>query len=475
MDLAGYIQELHFEIHDCVRAAIAKESAASLSEIISKANGDVAYKIDAYAETIIDAYFTARPPEGGAVVVCEGLGVKTYPAMAEGQKAKYKFLIDPLDGTCEIMYDKRSCWILTGVALNRGDENTLQDVFLAVQTEVSCSNTDRSVALSACRGEGAVLTIWNVAERKRISEPAGMQCSAAHDIRHGFSVFVNFFPGTKEIISAIDERVTYRLLGKPESDSALVFTDQYISTAGQLYLLATGKYRLVADFRAYLSGLQAAKGERFSICCHPYDLATVLILSEAGGFVTDAAGHLLDFPMDLDTNCSWLGYANEKIKESAEPVLLEELEKVASSVPLERLSAQIGLVHDSEIMGAGEAEFRTSLGSGSSYVCSAAPSYGLWQKAHYHKQTTETVIVEEGMAACVELRDNECTIKLFHKGEHFIVTPFVHHNIYMFPNAITHTLYYSGTPEKDWYPSDIVEAWCKSNDPLHRFADHEVV
>jgi hypothetical protein len=30
MDLAGYIQELHFEIHDCVRAAIAKESAASL-------------------------------------------------------------------------------------------------------------------------------------------------------------------------------------------------------------------------------------------------------------------------------------------------------------------------------------------------------------------------------------------------------------------------------------------------------------
>ena len=34
------------------------------------------------------------------------------------------------------MYQKRSAWILTGVAPNRGPETSLQDIVLAMQTEI---------------------------------------------------------------------------------------------------------------------------------------------------------------------------------------------------------------------------------------------------------------------------------------------------------------------------------------------------
>ena len=44
-------------------------------------------------------------------------------------------LADPIDGTRCLMYQKRSGWILTGIAPNRGEGTVLADIELAVQTE----------------------------------------------------------------------------------------------------------------------------------------------------------------------------------------------------------------------------------------------------------------------------------------------------------------------------------------------------
>jgi len=48
-------------------------------------------------------------------------------------------LIDPIDGTRGIMYDKRAAWALAGVAPNRGPATRLSDIHLAVMTELPTS------------------------------------------------------------------------------------------------------------------------------------------------------------------------------------------------------------------------------------------------------------------------------------------------------------------------------------------------
>jgi hypothetical protein len=57
------------------------------------------------------------------------------------------------------------------------------------------------------------------------------------------------------------------------------------------------------------------------LCCHPYDLCTTLIAREAGVIITDPAGAPLDAPLDLTTDVAWVGYANDALRRSIEPVL----------------------------------------------------------------------------------------------------------------------------------------------------------
>ena len=53
------------------------------------------------------------------------------------------------------MYQKRSAWILTAVAPNRGAGTSLRDIELAVQTEIPLVKQHLSDQLWALRGGGA--------------------------------------------------------------------------------------------------------------------------------------------------------------------------------------------------------------------------------------------------------------------------------------------------------------------------------
>ncbi|MEO5813694.1 MAG: inositol monophosphatase, partial [Gemmatimonadaceae bacterium] len=63
------------------------------------------------------------------------------------------------------------------------------------------------------------------------------------------------------------------------------------------------------------------RGLPHPLCCHPYDLCTVLIAEELGIAVTDASGHLIDSPIDLETDVAWVAYANTRLRERLEPAL----------------------------------------------------------------------------------------------------------------------------------------------------------
>jgi fructose-1,6-bisphosphatase/inositol monophosphatase family enzyme len=71
------------------------------------------------------------------------------------QAARFQIIVDPIDGTRGLMYQKRSGWVLTGVAPNNGHETNLADIELAIQTEIPLNKQNLCDVVWAQRGSGA--------------------------------------------------------------------------------------------------------------------------------------------------------------------------------------------------------------------------------------------------------------------------------------------------------------------------------
>lgn len=322
--LVGQIKAFQAKIRDEVRRQLLEKSHEELSQVVAEGAGDVSYKIDIHAEKFIEEFAQTLSREQPLIIVAEGFGRKQFP---QGATPEIEVIIDPIDGTRGIMYDMRSAWVLTGIAPHQEKGTTLSDIQIAVQTEIPTTKQDRASICWAIKGKGAFEEIWDLREGKLLTQRR-LQTSAAKDIRHGFATFVDFFPGCKEEIGKLAETVFEKVVGPVVEGKALVFDDQYISNAGQLYLLATGKYRFVADLRPETEKILNRKGRKLGLAAHPYDLSTVLIAQEAGAIITDANGQPLSYPLDTETNCGWIGYANQDIRQQVEPVLLEELRRL---------------------------------------------------------------------------------------------------------------------------------------------------
>ncbi|MGH9765391.1 MAG: inositol monophosphatase, partial [Blastocatellia bacterium] len=221
------------------------------------------------------------------------------------------------------MYQKRSAWILTGVAPNRGNETSLRDIELAVQTEIPLVKQHLSDSVWARRGAGANAERYNrlTGARKHLE----LHPSTAATIRHGFAMVARFFPGARETLAAIDEEIVRGALGDVEPGKAHCFEDQYLSSGGQLYELMAGHYRFIADLRPLMEPLLAKRGLRLGICCHPYDVCTELIARELGVIVTGPAGKSLDARLTVEADVAWVGYANARIQRQIEPLLQRAL------------------------------------------------------------------------------------------------------------------------------------------------------
>src|SRR5439155_1270609 len=97
---------------------------------------------------------TALAREEPLCLVAEGLPGDSVvlPPDARETDCRWRLLVDPIDGTRGLMYQKRSAWILTGVAPNRGTATRLRDIVLAVQTEIPLVKQHLSDQLWALRG-----------------------------------------------------------------------------------------------------------------------------------------------------------------------------------------------------------------------------------------------------------------------------------------------------------------------------------
>lgn len=300
------IRAIHDRVRDAVVAACEQQDVAELSGVDREAASDTIYSIDVTGEETIRNLFEDLKRQHNFVLIGEGLEEASQGDTA----ANWRIIVDPIDGTRGLMYQKRSAWILTGVAPNRGNETSLDDIVLAVQTEIPIVKQHLSDQLWAIRGQGVHAERWNrlTGERKSFRP----RPSHARTIAHGFATVSRFFPGAREELAAIDEEIVRGALGPVQPGRAYCFEDQYISTGGQLYELIMGHDRFVADIRPMLG---------IGLCCHPYDVCTALIAREAGVIVTDAAGQSLRVPLDVHTNVAWAGFANAQIRSQIEPLL----------------------------------------------------------------------------------------------------------------------------------------------------------
>ena len=317
--------ELHEQVRDEVVAATERRQMESLAAIDRDDPGDTIYAIDVVGEAVVTRFADTLARDHAFVLVAEGLagGRRCYPEGRDEASVDWWIIVDPIDGTRGVMYQKRSAWVLTGVAPNRGPATSLRDVVLAVQTEIPLVKQHLSDQVWAVRGEGVRAYRHNRLTRERA--PIRLTPSGAPGIAHGYASISRFFPGGRDELAALDEAIVLGALGPHASGKAHCFEDQYASTGGQLYELAAGHDRFVADLRPLLRPLLAGRGLPPPLTCHPYDICTALIAEESGVIVTDPYGRPLDAPLSVDADVAWAGYANARIRAQIEPLLQEAL------------------------------------------------------------------------------------------------------------------------------------------------------
>ncbi len=290
------------------------------------AASDVIYQIDRDAEDIIVAALEERAGAfGGVALVAEGIGegaeeISVYPRGMREDGAALRFIMDPIDGTRGLMYDKRAAFFLAAAAPNRGRATRLADLEAAVMVEIPTTRLYRADTLTAARGQGARGATRDLLRHTR--HPFVPRPSAEASIQGGFAQVSRFFHPGKELLARLEEELLETLFPKAQDGEIMTFEDQYISSGGQLYELLMGHDRFTADLRAGLYRRLRGEGQRTGHTCHPYDVAGHLIGTAAGLVITDSQGQPLDAPLDTTSAVDWIGYANAGIRAQVEPVLL---------------------------------------------------------------------------------------------------------------------------------------------------------
>jgi fructose-1,6-bisphosphatase/inositol monophosphatase family enzyme len=322
------VKKLHETIRARVVEACEKSSLNQLSEIVADDEGDTIFAVDRVSEEILVEFFEREiASEVPIVLIAEGLerGKIVLPEGTREEDALWRIIVDPIDGTRGLMYQKRSAWILTGIAPNKGEATNLSDIGFAIQTEIPLVKQHLSDCIWAFRGRGAQGERFN--RLTGVASDLRLTPSKAASIEQGYAQISRFFPGARDVLAEIDEEIVRGALGLPALGKAQCFEDQYISTGGQLYELMAGHDRFVADLRPLMRKVMNERGMNLSICCHPYDLCTEMVARELGVIITDETGENLTAPLSLDADVAWAAYGNGQIRAQIEPLLQGALKK----------------------------------------------------------------------------------------------------------------------------------------------------
>lgn len=311
-------------LSDAIRQRIievrARDGEGDFAQITGETRADIIYGLDRVAEEAIALWFDEFWPAHQPVeLVFEGADEPwIFPRGTPVEQTLWKCILDPVDGTRVLMYDKRSAWVLAALAPQRGQATSLSDIEVAVMTEIPTAKQGLADQISARRGAGP-----EGIKAERIELATGLRRalrplpSQAENFEHGFASFSRFFPEAKGLLAQVEERLWQALSGE-NGAMPVVFDDQYLSTGGQIYELLMGHDRMLGDLRPLAL---RRLGSAYSLVCHPYDICVALILQEAGGVLESPDGSPLDAPLDISSPIAWVGFANPRLAEQVRPHL----------------------------------------------------------------------------------------------------------------------------------------------------------
>ena len=316
-------------LQEALRRAIelGAKSIEALARVVKDVGGDIIYEVDVDVEGELIRCCEQWCDRNRVIMVAEGWGEGgrvAFPPDTTTNNTEFYLIVDPIDGTRPLMYDKRSAWSLAAIVPNTGKPPRLRDAIAASMTELPTSKQLYADCLYTIRGRRPKLI------RRRLDTGEEREIpfapSTAATIEHGFAMLTNFFPGGKEMVSAIEEELV-RELGGLRAGRSIVFTDQYLSTGGQWYELIVGHDRFNGDLRGRMIERGIPAGAVPGLAGHPYDCCVELIAREAGVIITDLEGRPFDAPLDIESPMSWLGYANPSLRDLIEPVMRRLLRK----------------------------------------------------------------------------------------------------------------------------------------------------
>lgn len=307
----------------------ARVAGHDMALAVAQEGGDTIFAIDRHVEPVIERMIERWDASlMPLLLVAEGFGERGHKSFGDPrERPRFRIIMDPIDGTRGIMYDKRSAWFLAGVAVERGDATSLRDVFASVMVELPTSKHGYADSFLAVQGggcEGWRYDLRAPAEGGRPRVKIAPKPSAATTLHQGWAQVANFFPGTKVMASELMEQIAAATLGRVVPGEGAIFDDQYMATGGQMVELVTGHDRFCCDLRPlFYRVLEARGGGRVvhGLECHPYDCAGALIAQEAGVILTDGFGGPLDPTLDVISGVHWCGYANEVLRAKIEPVI----------------------------------------------------------------------------------------------------------------------------------------------------------
>ena len=302
MPSADDARRLLCDLGDHLRDALAGARGIEMAAVDHHTAADTIYAVDRVADDALLGWFEQH--WSGVEVVSEGLD---EPVIV-GASPEWTVIVDAIDGTRGLMYDKRPAWCLAAAAPLGG---SLQDLVAAAMTELPTLKQGAADQLSAVRGGAVVAERLDL--RTSVRAAIAVRPSTAVDLEHGFGGVAKFFVPGKVELAALEAEL-FRRLGCEH-----VFDDEYISSGGQLHELITGRDRFVADLRPLAVPDAHA--------CHPYDICPALLLEAAGGVVTDPWGAPLDAPLDTTSPIAWAGYANPQLAARIGPVLAEVVDE----------------------------------------------------------------------------------------------------------------------------------------------------
>jgi hypothetical protein len=313
------------EVQRDVREALSRASSARgdlerASEVVRDDDGDTIFAIDVDAEEALLRRCEAWGRDACFRLVAEGLDPGGI-VFGSGEP-ELRLIVDPIDGTRGLMFDKRSAWSLGAIANERDGEARLTDVLAAAMTELPTTRQGQADVLWAVRGGTAEGRRVHLGDGREVEAP--VRPSRATTIRHGFATVCSFFQGGKELTARFEEDLIGAVLGGWDHRKAEVYVDQYISSGGQLAEVALGRDRFVLDLRPWV---HRALGFEGTLCSKPYDVCTALVAQAAGCVVEAPDGAPLDPPLDVTTNVAFVAYANEGLAEVVRPHLIDALRR----------------------------------------------------------------------------------------------------------------------------------------------------